>query len=108
MKPQNHTLRLIVSCAIVFSLAVTVVFIQEFKENEKGHFRSKTQSRTLFDQPAMVGENNYLSELSFTAFRITSLSAIRSRRINFPSPKSTISFKDFRLSFSLFTAKAEI
>jgi hypothetical protein len=56
MKPQNHTLRLIVSCAIVFSLAVTVVFIQEFKENEKDTFGQKPNQALYLSNQHWLGK----------------------------------------------------
>lgn len=57
MIPQNHTLRLIVSCAIVFSLAVAVVYIQEFKEKEKDLSVQKTNKTLYLSNQQWLGAN---------------------------------------------------
>jgi|GEM_PF-3939378 len=56
MKPQNHVLRLIVSCAIVFSLAVAVVYIQEFKENEKASLNQKAGKSLYLTNQQWLGK----------------------------------------------------
>lgn len=56
MKSQNHTLRLIVSCAIVFSLAVAVVYIQDFKENEKASINQKSNKTLYLSAQQLLGK----------------------------------------------------